>query len=292
MGSSSPSLCRCASAMILAGLFPSPVLAHPGSGIVVDRLGEVYFVDTGSGVWKIDAHGTLVRIPAPMFHWMALDAEGRFGRTPLPSGSGGEITRVGSSPTLLLASDFPLAIGPDGNLYYPSRASGGGSDIVQLWPSGRSAVLTHLPLPHLNGLAAGPDSSLYYTENKAIRRISAQGQVSTVVADITLSGCASIPGTEANDPLLRGLAVAADGTVYVAASGCGSVLSVTPGGQITPLVQLTSPWSPTAVALFGRELYVLEYLHTAVEDRRQWIPRVRKISPDGHSTVIAIVSRP
>ena len=27
--------------------------AHPGAGIVVDRRGRVYFVDTGGGVWGI-----------------------------------------------------------------------------------------------------------------------------------------------------------------------------------------------------------------------------------------------
>jgi hypothetical protein len=30
-------------------LLPSLALAHPGAGIVVDRLGQVYFVATGSG---------------------------------------------------------------------------------------------------------------------------------------------------------------------------------------------------------------------------------------------------
>jgi DNA-binding beta-propeller fold protein YncE len=277
--------------LCLAGLLPAPVLAHPGSGIVVDRLGQVYFVDTGSGLWKIDVHGALIRIAAPMFHWLTLDADDRFGSVQLPSGSRGEITRVGSTPTLLLGSDFPLSMGRDGNLYYPSRAAGGGLDILRLLPSGRSSVLTSLPLRHLNGIAAAPDGSLYYTENNAIRRISAQGKVSTVAADIAVNGCASIPGTDSNDPLLRGLTVDASGTVYVAASGCGSVLKVTSGGQITTLLQLKSPWSPTAVALFGRDLYVLEYLHTAIEDRRQWLPRVRKISPDGKTVIVATVSR-
>jgi len=222
---------------------------------------------------------------------MTIDADSRFGGVQLPSGSGGEVTRVGSNPTLLLASDFPIAMGLDGNLYYPSRGSRGGLDILRLQPSGRSSVLTSVPLPHLNGLAAGPNGSLYFTENGAIRRVSAQGQVSTVAADITLTGCASIPGTDANDALLRGLTVDAGGNVYVAASGCGSVLKVTPGGRITTVLQLEGPWSPTAVALFGKDLYVLEYLHTAVEDRCQWLPRVRKISPDGESAVIATVAR-
>jgi SMP-30/gluconolaconase/LRE-like protein len=290
----SASRSRWISALILiaALLFPMPVLAHPGSGIVVDRLGQVYFVDTGSGLWKIDLRGTLIRIAAPRFHWMTIDADDRFAGVRLPSGSGGDVVRVGANPALLLASDFPLTLGRDGDLYYPSSDAEGGLNLRRMTPTGRSSVLVNLPLPHLNGLAAGPDGSLYFTENDAIRRISAKGRVSTVAAHIALARCASIPGTDPNDPLLRGLAVDSSGVVYVAASGCGSVLKVTPDGKVTTVLQLEGPWSPTAVTLFGRDIYVLEYLHTAVEDRLQWVPRVRKISPDGNSTIIATVARP
>jgi hypothetical protein len=108
---------------------------------------------------------------------------------------------------------------------------------------------------------------------------------------VALSTCPRIPGNEPKDPLLRGLAVDSSGTVFVAASGCGSLLKVTPSGQVSTLLQLEAPWSPTAVALFRGDIYVLEYLHTAVEDRLQWLPRVRKISADGKNAVIATVRR-
>jgi hypothetical protein len=60
---------------------------------------------------------------------------------------------------------------------------------------------------------------------------------------------------------------------------------------VSTVLQLESPWSPTAVALFHGDIYVLEYLHTAVEDRLQWLPRVRKISADGKHVVIASIHR-
>jgi sugar lactone lactonase YvrE len=274
------------------GLLPAALWAHPGSGIAVDRLGQIYFLDTGSGLWKIDTRGTLVRITAPRFHWMTLDTDDRFAHVPLPSGATGDITRVGTAPTLLLASDYPLAITRDGNLYYPSRrARGAALDVLRVNASGRSSILATIPLPYLNGLAAAPDGSLYYTENRAIHRVSSRGEVSTIVARVALSTCALIPGNEPNDPLLRGLAVDSSGTVFVAASGCGSVLKVTPSGQVSTVLQLDAPWSPTAVALFRGDIYVLEYLHTAVEDRLQWLPRVRRISADGKNAVIATVTR-
>lgn len=286
-------------AVILAAacLLSTPILAHTGSGIAVDRFGQVYFVDTGSGLCKIDAQGKLARISGTMFHWLAIDPNNRFGSSQLPSGALGDILRVGANPTLLLSSDYPIAIGQDGNLYYPSGAPGG-LRIMRMVPSGGSSVLANLPatasgpLPHINGITAGPDDSLYYTENNAIRRITAQGQVSTVARISPLVGGPSIPGIGVDArPLLRGLAVDARGVMYVAANGDGRVLKITPDGKVTTLVQLQSPWSPTAVALFGSDVYVLEFLHTARDVRRDWLPRVRKVASNGTATIIATVDR-
>jgi len=283
-------------ALAASGLFPWPAVAHPGSGIVVDRQGRIYFLDTGAGLWRIDTHGALTRIPSPRFHWMTLDAHDGFRAAPPPSGSGWEITRVGADPAFLLSSDFPIVMSPDGTLYFPSPGAGK-LQILRQRPSGRSSLFATLPpttskgpLRWVNGLAIGSDGSLYYTEDDAIRRVSPEGHVSAVVTDLALAGCASIPGNEG--PYLRGLAVDSLGSVYVAASGCGRLLKVTLDGHVSTVIQVESPWSPTAVALSGGELIVLEYLHTAAEDRRAWVPRVRRISPDGTSAVIATVDRP
>jgi hypothetical protein len=280
-------------------LLPTFVMAHPGSGIVVGRHGEIYFLDTGSGVWKISLQGKLTHLPGPRFHWMAVDPDDCFSTAQLPTGARGDINRVGSAPTLLVASDFPIAIGANGNLFYPDYVSGSGLRILELTPAGRTTVLTNLAstvsgnLRYLNGLAAGLDGSLYFSEDNAIRRISARGEVSTVIANLTLPTCVSIPGT--TRPMLRGLAADSHGTIYVAASGCGSVLKVGAGGQVTILHQLQSPWTPTAVALFKSDIYVLEYLQTAAsmepEDRSAWVPRVRRITADGRNKIIATVVR-
>ena len=68
-------------------------------------------------------------------------------------------------------------------------------------------------------------------------------------------------------------------------------MKVSTDGKVATVLQLQAPWSPTAVVRVGGDLYVLEYLHTAAEDRRAWRPRIRKISPDGKSTIIATVDR-
>jgi hypothetical protein len=131
---------------------------------------------------------------------------------------------------------------------------------------------------------------MYYTEDGAIRRINAQGRISTVARISALANGPTIPGTDQH-PYLRGLAVDARSVVYVADSGDARVLKITPAGKITTLVQTESPWAPTAVALFRRDIYVLEFLHTARDVRRDWLPRVRKIAPDGKSTIIATIDQ-
>jgi DNA-binding beta-propeller fold protein YncE len=277
-----------------ASILSASAIAHPGSGIAADRLGQIYFLDTGSGLWKIDLRGRLTHLSSTLFHWLAIDANNRFANTQLLSGALGEILRVGTKPTVLLSSDYPIAIGNDGNLYYPSGSSGD-LRIMKMIPSGVKSVLAKLPatvkgkpLPHIGGIVAGPDGSLYYTEDTAIRRITQQGRISTVATVRALVNGPSIPATDQH-PYLRGLAVDARGVIYVADSGGARVLKITPSGHSSMLLQTESPWSPTGVALFGGNVYVLEFLHTSRDVRRDWLPRVRKIGSDGKSTIIATV---
>jgi len=273
-------------------------IAHPGSGIVVDRRGYVYFVDTGSGVWMIDPRGKLTRHDGQGFHWMAIDESTQPFGARLPSIPSGEVNAVGVNPTLLLSSDVPLVVGADGDLYYPEKGPDGHLRIVQFTRSGARTVRATLPsnaeggvLRWLNGLAAGSDGSLYYTEDKAVRKVDKRGQVSTIAASVAVSGCARIPSTDGAEPYLRGLAVDTNGNVFVAASGCGAVLKITRGGEITTVLRTVSPWSPTAVAISPTGLYVLEYVHTASESRNQWTPRVRKVLRNGTIVSIASVER-
>ena len=284
--------------LILAAvsLLSVSAMAHPGAGIAVDRLGQVYFLDTGSGLWKIDTGGRLTHLSRTLFHWLALDANNRFAKTQLVSGALGEILKVGSDPTVLLSSDYPIAISQDENLYYPSGRAGN-LRLMRTTPSGATSVFATLPatvkgapLPHIGGIIAGPDGSLYYTEDTAIRRINAEGEISTMLTVRAPANAPSIPAT-GQHPYLRGLAIDDRGVIYVADTGDARLLKITPDRRVTILLRTQSPWSPTAVALFGSDVYVLEYLHTSRDVRRDWLPRVRKISSDGRSRIIVIVDQ-
>ncbi len=287
-------------AVTIVSFLPASVIAHPGAGIAVDRQGQVYFQDTGSGLWRIDTQGKATRLSEKLFHWLALDENNVFagGRLPSSAGTGldWEILKVGENPAVLIASDWPIALGQDGSLYYQSGRPGN-LRIMRSSPSGATSVLATLPatasgqpLPYVSGLAPGPSGSLYYTEANAIRRITAQGRVGLVVRVPAAVNAPSIPATNTH-PYLRGLAVDGHGVTYVADAGDARVLKITPRGKIITLVQTQSPWSPTDVALFGSNVYVLEYLHTVRDVRRDWLPRVRKITADGKSTIIMTVDQ-
>jgi hypothetical protein len=156
-------------------LATAPAIGHPGAGIVIDRQGQIFFIDTGAGVWKIDRHGQLTRHQGEAFHWMAIDHRGGLAARDMPRDAGGELPVVGPAPTLILSSDFPIAVGPDGALYYP-QAVDGGVRVMRVLPGGKPRVFAALPpmlevdadgkakpVPWIHGLAAAPDGSLYPT---------------------------------------------------------------------------------------------------------------------------------
>jgi streptogramin lyase len=282
--------------LIATGLLSASINAHPGAAIAVDQSGHVFFLDTGSGLWKIDTGGRLTHLSGTLFHWLAIDQNNSFANTQFASGALGEILRIGASPTVLISSDYPIAISRDGSLYYPSGPAGN-LRMIKMTPSGTKSEFATLPttveggpLPHLGGIVTGSDGSLYYTEASAIKRITPQGRIGTAVTVRAPARPPSIPATDQH-PYLRGIAVDDSGVMYVADTGDARVLKITPNGKITTLLETQSPWSPTAVAVFAGDVYVLEFLHTTRDVRRDWVPRVRKITANGKSTMIATIDR-
>jgi sugar lactone lactonase YvrE len=275
--------------------------AHPGSGIAVDSQGQIYFVDTGQGVWRMSSKGELALIHKVPYHWMALDEKGHYADAQtLGSFDGGAFERAtpaGSLPALVISSDYPIVVGQEGGLYYVPFDAAGQRQLIRRMPDGSRSVFALLPADNsskpmqwVNGIAAGPDGSLYVTDHDVVRRIDPRGAVFTV-RSINLKECGDpLPGAP-KLPYLRGLAVARDGTIYAAANGCRAVIAVAPKGAVRTVLKAERPWSPTGVAVFGSAIYVLEYLHTLGEDRREWVPRVRRIGRDGTITTLTTIQR-
>jgi len=284
--------------LLLCLFFGTKTFAHPGSGIVVDKFGNVYFTDTGKGVWKIDTKGNITYMTASKFHWMTIDPMGYFANSPKKFGAYFErVTDQNSNPALVMCSDFPLVVNKDGNIYYADTRHNA-AKIIRRTPAGRESTLVSDKIfEFVNGIAIGKDSCLYITESSnananTIRKITMDGEVSTIATFVGKSG--NDWPLETVPSYCRGLAVDADGTIYVAASGNRGVLKISPKGEVNTIWQEPSPWTPTGVAVFNNEVYILEWHDVAAADleiRTAYIPRVRKIGSDGKIITLATVSR-
>jgi len=288
-----------AASVVLCLPFTSKVFAHPGSGIVVDRKGQVFFVDNGGGaaLWKIDGAGKLRRLREGGWHWLALDERGNysaedlkrwfkegitmnFGRVPLPDSKG----------ALLQADGAPFVIDRDGNLCWAK----GNLEIARLSLDGKVTLLapsmkeTASKLGGIKGLACGADGCLYVSFPSAVLKMQPDGKVTTLAHPINLNGVdTDLPKGTPDDqkPFLRGLAVDAHGAVYAAASGSRCVVKIAVDGKVEVVLKAERPWSPTGVAVSGEDVYVLEYTNgNAAPD---WLPRIRKLGRDGRVTTLA-----
>jgi hypothetical protein len=284
--------------IVFAALLATSAAAHPASGIVVDDKGQVYF-QGGRAIWKVDAQGKLTKYHDKLGgHWMALDPEGSFARAEPKLVE--RITPSGVKPALLVADGgAPVAVGGDGNLYYALRLlEGGGVEcgITRISPDGkRSRFVPDLEKKlvekdGITGLATGPDGSLYVACPSAILKVKLDGTFTTLVSPVVVKDCDE--ESKDRNPYLRGLAVDRRGTVYAAANGCHCVVKITSAGKVETLLKAERPWSPTGMAVFGEDVYVLEYTNSLKGwyEGEGWQPRVRKLGRDGKVTTLAMVA--
>jgi hypothetical protein len=305
-------MCRSTISAVLAvsslcGWFADRAIAHPASGIVVNAKGEVFFIYTGRGVCKIDAKGKLTYIyrVSGGGHFMASDPQGTFS-TQFPQ-LFKKLPLEGAKPTLLYASGgAPLVVNQDGNLYYGSGfpdgddKAPGGYTLTRLSPHGKRTLFApglKKTLAKLNeaitGLAAGRDGTLFVACPNAILKVKPDGKVTTFVHPVGVKDRADDLAKDSrtrfyHSPYLRGLAVTKEGTVYAAVTGCRCVVKITGAGKAETVLKAEKPWTPTGVAVREKEVFVLEYSNP--EKPKGWLPRVRKLGPDGKVTNLATVT--
>ena len=287
------------------GFITPPVSAHPATGLVVDRFGNVYFIHTGVGVAKITPAGNLTYIyKAVDGHWMCLDERGDF------SGSKPRyferITPDGAIPAIIYAGGgSPVAVGMDGNFYYAGGQNGdlnpGAKSVIRETRGNKQTILC----PHLEdtlnklddgitGIAGAPDSSLYLACWNSLIKVTMKGTVSVLFHPVSVTDCDEDPAdhSKANlgKPLLRGIAVDSSGIVYSAATSCHCVIKITPDGRVQTILKSERPWSPTGVYARSGNIYVLEFTNANGPKTEGWLPRVRKIDRNGKITTLADLS--
>ncbi len=255
---------------VLALAVLSPVQAaraHPGSGIVVDRNGNVFFVMGGSSVLrKLEPNGRVTifaedeRLRLP--HHLVL---GRDGSLYVASDYDGRVWRVGSDGSLAeyfntnrIAAPSsvnigswgdPFTIDSAGNIY--ALASPGAATIVRI---GRDARVTPIAgraifgALHFSTMAWGPDGALYLTDESRVWRIVGDSASAIVPRGIQLLQAA-------------GITIDGAGNIYVADYAERRVIRLAPDGAVnTPdAVARLRLRHPTGVTLsVNGDVYVLD----------------------------------
>jgi sugar lactone lactonase YvrE len=296
----------------------SSASAHPATGIVVDRAGNVYFSDLET-VWKISTEGKLTVFLAGQrgrhVHELAIDGEdniygGDVSYNPATEGWPSAIWKMttdGKITYLLDTTETPprgMSIWRDrsGNSYWVDQNNHTKTQTLLLkrTPEGVVTTLAGSAYGHadgqgtaakfgsVGGMAFGPDGSLYLSDVASIRKVTMEGTVTTIGSGLDFRDRKDQPRFLSGlSGSLTGLAVAPDGTVYAADSGNRRLLKVTPEGKVVAILRTEPPFFPNGVAIAGNDLYVLEVGFTLPNISSG--PRVRKISADGKQTILATV---
>ncbi|OGX90580.1 hypothetical protein BEN49_22375 [Hymenobacter coccineus] len=197
-----------------------------------------------------------------------------------------------------------IAVAADGALYLADEEN---STIRKVTPTGEVTTLAGTAgakgsadgpgaaarFYHPIGVAVDASGTLYVTDadNQIIRKITAAGDVTTLAGSVGHKGSADGVGGAAKFNLPHSLAVAADGTVYVADTYNHTIRKITPAGVVTTLAgsaghkgstdgtgDVARFYHPAGVAVDAQgTLYVADHGNQLI----------RKISPAGDVTTLA-----
>lgn len=262
----------------LDGTGPSARFIFP-MGLAIDKNGVLFLVDLGGAVRKITPSRVVTSVAGLAMTTGSADGEGAAARFNNPSG-----IAINASGSLFIAdtqNHTIREISPDGKVVtYAGTAR----------PEAPGAIDGIGPVARFQnpeGVAADSAGNVYVASNMAIRKITPDGQVSTIVRDVEDGGVVenflptglavdaanNLYVAEASNHVIR--KISTDGTVRIVAGAIGQPGTADGFGSAA---RFNEPFD-VAVDSFGN-LYVADRMNCSI----------RKISQDGFVSTLAGVS--
>lgn len=263
--------------------------AHPGTGIVQDSRGNVYYTDLKQ-VWKIAPNGKKsVAVANVHTHELCLDnADNLYGehlwyegeRTDKWSHRVWCLKHDGALVDIIPArtgfrENYSFVRDQAGNMYWAEQ----GAQIVIKKRAPNGQISTHVtgPFRNVREMTAAADGTLFLIDAGDLLRVAPNGQISTLLHGVSERKPA--PAKASQPHYQMGLWLDKTGGVEVAVAEERLVLNVKPNGKAVVAQRSRHPWSPSG-GLVDRDgnVWLLEYSPTNAV-------RVRYIKRDGNEQI-------
>lgn len=286
--------------------------ANSIASVVVAPDGSIYFSDyVRNRIWKVAPDGTLTQaVRDKHTHHLVIDQNGTLygehhppgSREPVlweraPDGTISEIFHATRHGQALTYPGSVFTIDPRGGLEFIRecqivRLSATGAP--EAWAgrrcSGDVFKDATLRYGHLHGsFAWDREGVLLFSDARTVRRILSDGRITTLRGRAVTLFAPPQPDEASFDEIM-GLVCDPTGDVIVAERGTRSIRRIDAAGRIRTVAKLPFFSSPIGLGISGFDLYVLTELRTPTPGFLAGLvgnPTLRRITPDGRSTVVA-----
>jgi hypothetical protein len=269
----------------------TPLVSHPGIGIVMDSKGNIFYTDL-KHVWKLTPDGAKsIAVRDVHTHELYIDPDdylfgehlwyegertNRWGHRVWRLSPDGALTDIIPARHGLREdySDFFFVRDQYGTMYWADRKEP--AVIRKRSTDGTESVLAREHFRDVRWMTVTPAGIVFLIDRHDLIRISPDGTTRTVARNIADRRRSFF---FYNEHAVMGLCTDREENVYAAVMADGLVRKIRPDGHIEVATRSESPWSPTSLLVAPNgDLLVLEYTGGTTA-------RVRRIDKRGTSIV-------
>lgn len=237
------------------------VEAHPGVGIVMDTMGNIFYTDL-IHVWKITPDGDrIIAVKNVHTHELYIDKmDNLYGEHEYYKGEnidkwGNYVWRLSKDGVFKkiipevegFLENNTLVRDPQGNSYWAKRSEG--YQIINIeTPGGQNSALSTHKFQDIRWMHfSKTDHCLYVVDHLKIKKVTSSGDVEIIAGNLKDK---KPPFEGVSDRhYIFGISTHTDKTVYVATFGAKKVKKIQPNGIITTEYESEAGWSPCGVLI-------------------------------------------